>query len=56
MAGAEAALTRASDDFTRAGAAIGGAGLPTVLCMEGGYAIEAVGVNTVNVLEGVLGG
>ena len=26
--------------------------LPTVICMEGGYAIEAVGINTVNVLEG----
>lgn len=41
-----------SDDFTRAGAAIGRLGLPTVFCMEGGYAIEAVGINTVNVLEG----
>jgi acetoin utilization deacetylase AcuC-like enzyme len=29
--------------------------LPTVFLMEGGYAIEAVGVNTVNVLEGFLG-
>ena len=27
-------------------------GLPTVFCMEGGYAIAQVGVNTVNVLEG----
>jgi acetoin utilization deacetylase AcuC-like enzyme len=26
--------------------------LPTVFCMEGGYAIDKIGVNTVNVLEG----
>ena len=44
-----------SADFTDAGRRIAGAGLPTVFCMEGGYAIEAVGVNTVNVLEGFLG-
>jgi acetoin utilization deacetylase AcuC-like enzyme len=31
-------------------------GLPTVFVMEGGYAIEKVGVNTVNVLEGFAGG
>ena len=41
-----------SDDFTDAGRRIGRMKLPTVFCMEGGYAIEAVGVNTVNVLEG----
>ncbi|SFR37041.1 Acetoin utilization deacetylase AcuC [Yoonia tamlensis] len=41
-----------SDDFTDAGRRIGRMRLPTVFCMEGGYAIEAVGVNTVNVLEG----
>ena len=41
-----------SDDFTDAGRRIGRIGLPTVFCMEGGYAIEAVGINTVNVLEG----
>lgn len=45
-----------SADFTDAGRRIGRMGLPTVLCMEGGYAIEAVGINTVNVLEGVLDG
>lgn len=43
-----------SADFTDAGRRIGRLGLPTVLCMEGGYAIEAVGINTVNVLEGFL--
>jgi acetoin utilization deacetylase AcuC-like enzyme len=41
-----------SDDFTDAGWRIGRMKLPTVFCMEGGYAIEAVGINTVNVLEG----
>ncbi len=41
-----------SDDFTDAGRRIGRMKLPTVFCMEGGYAIEAVGVNTVNLLEG----
>ena len=43
-----------SPDFLDAGRRIGRMGLPTVFCMEGGYAIEAVGVNTVNVLEGFL--
>ncbi len=43
-----------SDDFSRAGEAIGRAGLPSVICLEGGYAIDAVGVNAVNVLEGFL--
>ena len=41
-----------SDDFAAMGERIAGAGLPTVFAMEGGYAIEAVGVNAVNVLEG----
>jgi len=43
-----------SEDFTDAGRRIGRMGLPTLFCMEGGYAIEAVGINTVNVLEGFL--
>jgi acetoin utilization deacetylase AcuC-like enzyme len=30
-------------------------GLPTVLTFEGGYAVAEVGVNTVNVLEGLRG-
>jgi len=41
-----------SPDFTDCGRRIAGLGLPTVFCMEGGYAIEQVGINTVNVLEG----
>lgn len=43
-----------SDDFTDAGRRIAGPSLPTLFCMEGGYAVEAVGINTVNVLEGFL--
>jgi acetoin utilization deacetylase AcuC-like enzyme len=44
-----------SPDFMDCGRRIGRMGLPTVFVMEGGYAIEKVGVNTVNVLEGFLG-
>lgn len=44
-----------SPDFMDAGRRIARLGLPTVFCMEGGYAIEAVGINTVNVLEGFNG-
>jgi len=43
-----------SPDFLDCGRRIAGLALPTVLCMEGGYAIEQVGINTVNVLEGFL--
>ncbi|MDD9978438.1 MAG: histone deacetylase family protein [Boseongicola sp.] len=41
-----------SEDFTRIGERIGKLRKPTVFCMEGGYAVDAIGVNTVNVLEG----
>lgn len=41
-----------SDDFTTYGAMIGSVDLPTVYCMEGGYAVEEIGTNTVNVLQG----
>ena len=41
-----------SDDYLRVGEAIAGAGLPTVFVFEGGYAVNEVGVNAVNVLEG----
>jgi acetoin utilization deacetylase AcuC-like enzyme len=41
-----------SADFTRYGAAIAKLKLPTLFVMEGGYAIEAIGINTVNVLAG----
>jgi acetoin utilization deacetylase AcuC-like enzyme len=42
----------ASKDFHTYGRMIAGLKLPTLFVMEGGYAIEAIGVNTVNVLEG----
>jgi acetoin utilization deacetylase AcuC-like enzyme len=43
-----------SSDFTSYGARIAGLKLPTLFVMEGGYAIEAIGVNTVNVLTGFM--
>jgi acetoin utilization deacetylase AcuC-like enzyme len=42
----------ASEDFRRAGERIGKLGLPTLFVFEGGYAVEAIGKNAVNVLEG----
>ncbi|MCB1384505.1 MAG: histone deacetylase family protein [Nitratireductor sp.] len=42
----------ASGDFTTMGADIASLGLPTVFLMEGGYAVEEVGINTVNTLQG----
>jgi acetoin utilization deacetylase AcuC-like enzyme len=44
-----------AEDFKTYGARIEKLKLPTLFVMEGGYAIEAIGVNTVNVLEGFLG-
>ena len=40
-----------SDDFLRMGERIAQAGLPTVIVFEGGYAVDAVGVNVANVLQ-----
>lgn len=37
-------------DFTRAGAAIAGLGLPTVIIQEGGYAVDAIGANVATFL------
>jgi acetoin utilization deacetylase AcuC-like enzyme len=45
-----------SDDFSRYGARIAKLKLPTLFVMEGGYAIEAIGINAVNVLTGFEGG
>jgi acetoin utilization deacetylase AcuC-like enzyme len=45
-----------SADFTAYGARIAKLKVPTLFVMEGGYAIDAIGVNTVNVLEGFLDG
>jgi acetoin utilization deacetylase AcuC-like enzyme len=41
-----------SADFTTYGARLARLGLPTLFVMEGGYAVEEIGVNTVNVLTG----
>ncbi len=43
------------DDFLRMGARIAAMRLPTLFVMEGGYAVEALGVNTVNLLAGFEG-
>ena len=45
-------FTLDSDDFARTGAVLAGLNLPTLFVMEGGYAVEEIGVNTVNVLTG----
>lgn len=42
----------ASDDYLRIGERIARLRLPTLFVMEGGYAVEAIGVNAVNVLSG----
>ena len=44
-----------SDDFTTYGGMIGKLGIPTLFVMEGGYAVEEIGINTVNVLQGFEG-
>ena len=41
-----------SGDFTDYGGRIAKLKLPTLFVMEGGYAVEEIGINTVNVLEG----
>ncbi len=43
------------DDFLRVGERIADLGLPTVFIMEGGYAVQAIGVNATNVLRGFEG-
>lgn len=47
-------LTR--DDFPKIGERIAALKLPTLFVMEGGYAVEDLGVNAVNVLSGFEGG
>ncbi len=44
-----------SDDFKRYGTTLSSLGLPTLFVMEGGYAVEEIGINTVNVLQGYEG-
>lgn len=41
-----------SRDYFAVGEALARIGIPTVLTFEGGYAVEAVGTNAVNLLEG----
>ncbi|WP_404363298.1 histone deacetylase family protein [Marinobacter sp.] len=41
-----------SGDYLVLGERIGALGLPTLFTMEGGYDVEAIGINAVNVLEG----
>ena len=43
------------EDFKRYGATLANLGLPTLFVMEGGYAIEEIGINAVNVLQGYEG-
>jgi acetoin utilization deacetylase AcuC-like enzyme len=43
-------------DYPRIGARIRGLGRPTLFVMEGGYAVEAIGVNAVGVLTGFADG
>lgn len=42
-----------SDDYFDMGARINALGLPTLTVMEGGYAVEDIGINTVNFLIGL---
>jgi acetoin utilization deacetylase AcuC-like enzyme len=46
----------AEADFPTIGARLARIGLPSVLVMEGGYAVEALGRNVAGVLRGVAGG
>jgi acetoin utilization deacetylase AcuC-like enzyme len=41
-----------SNDFIDMGKTIASIRLPTLFIMEGGYAVEEIGTNTVNVLKG----
>ena len=45
-------FTLRSDDYFQVGRMLASAGLPTVLTMEGGYAVAELGVNVVKVLKG----
>lgn len=45
-------FTLQSADYLRLGERLGYLGLPTVFVFEGGYAVNEIGVNLVNVLEG----
>ena len=42
-----------AEDFTAMGDRIGALALPTLVVLEGGYAVDEIGMNAVNFLEGV---
>ncbi|WP_317201225.1 histone deacetylase family protein [Janthinobacterium sp.] len=44
-----------SDDYLRIGEMLAGVGRPTLFVMEGGYMVDDIGVNAVNVLQGYEG-
>lgn len=44
-----------SEDYVAMGQNIGAPGLPTLVVLEGGYAVDAIGMNAVNFLEGLAG-
>lgn len=44
-----------TEDYVAMGATIAAAGLPTLVVMEGGYAVDALGANVAGFLEGVCG-
>ena len=48
-------FTLRSADYLQVGRALASLDLPTVITLEGGYAVAEVGVNAVNVLEGLMG-
>ncbi len=45
-----------SPDYLEIGSMIAGLKTPTLFVMEGGYAVEEIGINAVNVLQGFMGG
>ena len=45
-----------TEDYPKIGARIAALGLPTLFVMEGGYAVEEIGVNAVGVLQGFADG
>ncbi|MBS0448415.1 MAG: histone deacetylase family protein [Proteobacteria bacterium] len=47
-------FTLKSDDYLEVGRMLAGFGLPMVLVLEGGYAVAEMGVNVVNVLDGIV--
>ncbi|MCV0425583.1 MAG: histone deacetylase family protein [Roseibium sp.] len=44
-----------SEDYLRLGQRLSKVGIPTIFLLEGGYAVDALGTNCVNVLEGFEG-